>query len=103
AGPLAVRSSAPGEDGSARSFAGLFETVLGVCDEVTLLAAVERCITSGSSERVRAYTGETGARPVGIVVQAQIDAQVAGVCFTVDPSGRDGAVIVEAVAGRSEE
>ena len=99
AGPLAVRSSARGEDSARRSFAGLFETVLGVGDLERLDEAVARCIASGAAERVRAYSGVAEPLPVGVVVQSQVAARVAGVCFTVDPLGRDRAIVVEAVAG----
>ncbi len=99
-GPLAVRSSAPGEDSSERSFAGLFETVLDVRTVEGALQAAERCVASGSGERVRAYAG--GARPVGLVVQRLVAAREAGVCFTVDPTGRDAALLVEAVAGTGD-
>lgn len=100
AGPLAVRSSAVGEDSAARSFAGLFETVLDVRSVPAALDAAERCRASGSSERVRAYAGEAPA--VGVVFQSMVDARAAGVCFTLDPDGRDGAVRIEAVAGRGD-
>lgn len=102
AGPVVVRSSAPGEDGTQRSFAGLYETVLGVADETALLGAAARCIRSGASERVLAYAGTTAPRPVGLVIQRQVPARAAGVCFTVDPAGRDGAVVLEAVAGTGD-
>jgi len=102
AGPVAVRSSAPGEDSAALSFAGLFETVLGVTSEDDLFAAAARCIRSGAGERVRAYTQDHDPRPVGLVVQAQVRARCAGVCFTVDPAGKDSAVVVEAVPGTGE-
>ena len=36
---------------------------------------------------------------MGLVVQRQVEARTAGVCFTIDPTGQDGAVVVEAVAG----
>jgi phosphohistidine swiveling domain-containing protein len=100
AGPIAVRSSAVGEDADARSFAGLFETVLGVSDAAGLRDAVERCLASARSERVRAYAAETPA--MGLVVQALVLARAAGVCFTADPSGRDDAVLVEAVHGTGD-
>ncbi|PYQ50909.1 MAG: hypothetical protein DMF78_14505, partial [Acidobacteria bacterium] len=102
AGPVAVRSSAPGEDSAALSFAGVFETVLGVTSEDDLFAAAARCIRSGAGERVRAYTHTDDPRPVGLVVQAQVRARCAGVCFTVDPAGKDSAVVVEAVSGTGE-
>jgi pyruvate,water dikinase len=101
-GPVAVRSSAPGEDAAARSFAGLFETVLGVSTSDALFEAAARCIRSGAGERVRAYAGGDGAHPVGIVVQSQVKARAAGVCFTIDPAGKDGAVVVEAVRGTGD-
>ncbi len=100
-GPLAVRSSAVGEDSAERSFAGIFDTVLGVTDVDTALAAAGRCIASGHSERTRAYAGEDALR-VGLVVQSLVHARAAGVCFTKDPAGRDAAVVIEAVAGAGD-
>jgi pyruvate,water dikinase len=98
-GPVAVRSSAMGEDSEERSFAGMLETVLGVSDESGLLQAVGHCVASGASERVRAYTGVAAPLAVGVVVQSQVAARAAGVCFSVDPSGRDRAIVIEAISG----
>ncbi|MBI3272993.1 MAG: hypothetical protein HYZ53_28650 [Planctomycetes bacterium] len=115
-GPVAVRSSAVGEDGSGRSYAGLFDTVLGVSTVEAAVAAATRCAASGANERVRAYAAPTAAPtsaspsappastspvsiPVGLVVQSMVHARAAGVCFTRDPMGRDGASLVEAVPG----
>jgi pyruvate,water dikinase len=100
-GAVAVRSSAAGEDSADKSFAGLFETVLDVRTADDVLAAAERCIASGRAERVTAYAGGR-VLPVGLVVQRLVDARAAGVCFTVDPAGRDGAVVIEAVAGTGD-
>jgi phosphohistidine swiveling domain-containing protein len=100
AGPLAVRSSAVGEDSAERSFAGLFESVLDVRSADAALDAAGRCRSSASSERVRAYAGAAPA--VGVVFQSLVDARAAGVCFTLDPDGRDAAVRIEAVAGRGD-
>lgn len=99
-GLLAVRSSAVGEDGADRSFAGMFDTVLGVDGVEHALAAADRCIGSAVNARVLAYAEQL--RSVGIVVQRQIDARVAGVCFTTDPTGRDSALLIEAVPGPGE-
>jgi rifampicin phosphotransferase len=100
AGPLAVRSSALGEDSAERSFAGLFESVLDVRSAAEALDAAGRCQASASSERVRAYADAVPA--VGVVFQSLVDARAAGVCFTLDPDGRDAAVRIEAVPGRGD-
>lgn len=98
AGPVAVRSSAIGEDASDHSFAGLFESVLGATDIVDVFVAAERCIESRLTPRVLAYAA-CGVGPMGVVVQSQIRPRVAGVCFTIDPAGKDTAQVIEAVAG----
>ena len=51
AGSFAVRSSSPDEDLSAASFAGLYETVLGV-DAGSLKVAVRPCFRSCLDARV---------------------------------------------------
>ena len=50
-GPVAVRSSAIGEDSAEASFAGQYETVLDVEGEDALGRAIETCLGSLSSER----------------------------------------------------
>jgi phosphohistidine swiveling domain-containing protein len=100
-GPVAVRSSAVGEDSRERSFAGLLETRLRVRSAEDALEAVRACRASAASPRVLAYAGGERLR-VGVVVQQQIEARRAGVCFTKDPTGRDGAVVVEAVSGMGD-
>ncbi len=98
-GRAAVRSSAIGEDGHAKSFAGLFDTVLGVASAEAALVAAAACIASGNGARATSYAGASGPIPVGLVCQLQVEARSAGVCFTRDPSGKDGAIVIEAVAG----
>lgn len=98
-GPVAVRSSGSVEDGAERSYAGLFDSVLGVRTPEALLEAVARCVASGAGERVAAQRGEPGPVPVGVIVQRMIEPASAGVCFTRDPLGHDGALVLEAVGG----
>ena len=102
-GPVAVRSSGLHEDSAKRSFAGLFETTLGVSCERSALDAAARCIASGGSERVIAYAGAAGALPVGIVVQSMVAARCAGVVFTQDPEGRGPGLRLEAIEGTAED
>jgi len=83
-----VRSSAIGEDGEHQSFAGEFRTLLEV-DRAGLAAAIAAVRTS--------YAG----RPGGVVVQAMVPAEYAGVMFTEDPA-HAGRVLIEAVAGLGE-
>jgi rifampicin phosphotransferase len=59
-GPWAVRSSSTAEDSEQASFAGQFETVLGV-EADGLADAVRRVWRSAFSERVTVYGGEQGA------------------------------------------
>ena len=100
---LAVRSSAVGEDSAERSFAGLFETVLGAGTPKEALADAARCIASGRSTRVLEYAKGQSPLAVGVVVQTLVKARVAGVCFTRDPTGKDGAVVIEAVEGLGDK
>jgi len=94
--PLAVRSSAVDEDGSERSAAGQYETLLGVSAE-GLRAAVER-VRAGTG-RARAYGLRGG---VAVVIQREVAATRAGVAFSRDPVRRDGAVLVECALGGGE-
>ena len=97
-GPIAVRSSALGEDGDTRSFAGLFETRLGVNSAGEFWEAAGACVASGGSDRVLSYALREDPVPVGLIVMKMVPAVAAGVCFTRDPGG-SAALVVEAVAG----
>lgn len=96
-GPLAVRSSAVDEDGAEASFAGQHLTLLGVpsFDEVT--DALREVWWSANSDSAITYRQRVGlfTRPsVGVVVQALLDSETAGVMFTQNPvTGADERVI----------
>lgn len=100
---VVVRSSAPEEDGARRSYAGIFETVLGVSSATDALEAAGHCIASGDAPRLHAYSGPGEALSVGLVVQRQVGARCAGVCFTLDPSGCADATLIEAVSGLGDQ
>jgi len=103
---VAVRSSAQGEDGAEASFAGQYETVLGVADSHELRDAIDLCVASAATERAKSYQADTleGASvSMNIVVQRMVDAAVAGVVFTADPvSARRDLLVIDAVAGLGE-
>lgn len=105
-GPLAVRSSAVGEDGARSSFAGQFETVLGVApDADAVWRAIVRVWASAFDPRAEAYRRERGERagPMAVVVQRLVEPEAAGVAFSVDPVTGDGATaVVSAVYGLGE-
>lgn len=99
---LAVRSSSPSEDLQDLSFAGQYDTVLGVRGAEQLTDAVRLCWASASSERADAYRRERGLppAPMAVLVQRQVDAEAAGVAFTADPVTGDRTVtVVNAVTG----
>ena len=89
---FAVRSSALSEDSGETSFAGEFETVLGVQSEEEIYEAIHTVWRSRRSERVKSYSqihGLEGEHEIAVVVQSLVDSDMAGVLFTVDPvSGR---------------
>ena len=89
---FAVRSSSPDEDLAAASFAGGYETRLGVRPQ-ELDAAVRHCFASSLDERVLVYKQEHGfdvlSPQIAVVVQQQIDSDVAGVGFSLNPLTND--------------
>jgi phosphoenolpyruvate synthase/pyruvate phosphate dikinase len=94
--PLAVRSSAVGEDAADRSFAGQFETVLGVGAH-DLPGAIAH--VRGATARAAAY-GAAGQ--IAVVIQRQVPATRAGVAFSRDPVTGADEVLVECAAGAGE-
>jgi len=104
--PLAVRSSGVAEDLAGASFAGQYETVLGVRGQEALTTAVRRCWASAFGERVAEYRAAHGPRgPVGmaVLVQRLVPADAAGVAFTANPvTGERSEALVSAVQGLGE-
>jgi rifampicin phosphotransferase len=87
-GLFAVRSSSPEEDLDGASFAGGYETVLGV-RAAGFPEAIRRCFVSCLDERVFFYKKEHGfatndAR-IAVVVQVQVASEVSGVGFSLNP------------------
>ncbi|MFO7550862.1 MAG: PEP/pyruvate-binding domain-containing protein [Haliea sp.] len=104
--PVAVRSSALGEDGASASFAGQYDTVLNVTGMEDLQRAISQCIASTGSDHARHYQQKQldgASASMNVVVQNMVDARVAGVVFTVDPvSARRDLLVIDAVTGLGE-
>lgn len=84
---FAVRSSADAEDGSALSFAGLFETQLYI-DIDSLWKAIVEVQESTHSDRVREYVKKHGLpeiQHISIIVQKMVPSEVSGVAFGANP------------------
>ena len=97
-GPFAVRSSAIGEEGAVRSYAGVFESVLDV-DAADVPAATDQVLASARSVRAGTYDGVSPDQ-MAVVVQRMIQPAAAGVVLTADPiTGDRAATIVTAVRG----
>lgn len=101
---VAVRSSSTREDQDEASAAGLHESILHVQDEEAMLDAVRACWASVFSPRVLAYLRRVGIGDadavVGVVIQAMVPADVAGVLFTVNPlTGDAGEIVIDAAYG----
>jgi rifampicin phosphotransferase len=105
-GLLAVRSSAVGEDGGAASFAGQFETVLGVQPtEDAVWSAVRQVWASAFTPHALRYLREQGhdTARMAVVVQRLVEPQVSGVAFSLDPvTGERDRAVVSAVYGLGE-
>ncbi|MFF5538083.1 phosphoenolpyruvate synthase [Streptomyces cinerochromogenes] len=106
-GTVAVRSSGAEEDGELHSFAGQFDSFLGVrgLDDVT--DRVRRCWASAFSARSLLYRVQRGLPPgtggVAVIIQRMVAAERSGVLFTADPTtGRTDRHVVSAVFGLGE-
>jgi pyruvate,water dikinase len=89
---FAVRSSSPQEDLLGASFAGGYATCLGVRHE-GLLDAIRTCFASLFDERVIAYKAARGigleSPSMAVVIQEQINSEIAGVAFSLNPTNND--------------
>ena len=86
----AVRSSATLEDLGEASFAGQHDTVLGCVGLPAVVQAIRVCYASAWEDRAvayRRYHGITRDPAMAVIVQRMVQAQSAGVAFTLDPVG----------------
>lgn len=105
-GKVAVRSSASAEDSEAASYAGQQETYLNIEGAEAVRKAVIDCWASFFSERALFYRGEKGSLDdlrMAVVVQKMVDADKAGVAFSIHPvTRRKDRMLIEAVHGLGE-
>ncbi|MCL2301349.1 MAG: PEP-utilizing enzyme [Firmicutes bacterium] len=104
----AVRSSGTSEDLAGSSFAGQYDSYLNVRGIADLRAAIEKCAQSIHNDRVTAYAKRNGidiaTSKMAVIVQRMVQAQKAGVAFSIDcVNGQDKEIIIEAVSGLGEQ
>ena len=104
--PVVVRSSATDEDGSGASFAGVYNSYLGLVGVEEVIPAVQACCSALHSERAAGYRERMGSdakASMAVGVMLMVAAKSSGVAFTVDPvSGRDDRFVIEATWGFGE-
>jgi pyruvate, water dikinase len=103
--PVAVRSSAVGEDGEV-SFAGQYVSVLGV-DKAGLTQAYQQVVASKYGARALSYRMQHGLTdeetPMAVLVLPMVDALASGVLYSMDPSGANpDELTISAVWGLGE-
>jgi phosphohistidine swiveling domain-containing protein len=111
-GRIAVRSSLRGEDSLTASFAGQLDTVLNVEGEEDVINAVKKCFSSCFNWRLWKYMAEKKSigssgiysnLSMAVVIQRMVDAEAAGVAFSVDPVRGKENIIIEASRGLGDK
>ena len=95
--PVAVRSSALGEDSHEATFAGQQESFLWVRGLEQICDAVRDCWVSLYTARAISYRAKLGAvgseQAMGVTIQSMVDAEVSGVMFTCNPVSGDPSMV----------
>ena len=107
AGPLAIRSSAPQEDSSHASFAGIHASCLNVQGSAAVEQAIRSVWLSLWTPAAVAYRERIGlaheATAMAVLIMPLISAKASGIAFTCDPlTGRDDRLIIHAIDGLGE-
>lgn len=99
-----VRSSAIGEDSDENSFAGQLDSFLCGNNVQEIIQHIQLCWNSYEKENVKAYEAISNKKldGMGVVVQALIDPDYAGVIFTRSYL-KPNAILVEYVEGHGEK
>jgi len=104
---VAVRSSGTAEDLPGHSFAGQYDTYLGVADLAGCIEAIKKCWASLWTLRAYEYRERNGfdhlSINMAVIVQSLIKADTSGVMFTVDPvKNSRSSIVIEACFGLGE-
>ncbi len=105
--PVAVRSSAAGEDAATASFAGQYESYLGIIGAEAMIAVVRQAWSSLFVGRALSYRQQRQQHyretPMGVGVLRLVHARCAGVAFSVDPvSKKRDRFVIEGAWGWGE-
>ncbi len=103
--PVAVRSSAPGEDSASNSFAGLHDSFLNVSGTSEIIKHIKLVWASLYSDAALLYRKELGldiqTSRMAVVIQELVASDKSGIFFGLNPSGSNESVI-ESVYGLNQ-
>ena len=105
---VAVRSSGVHEDSAKASFAGAYDSFLGIRSEIDLWLAVRRCWCASWAPPAIDYARRMGIQPtadgMGVLLQRLVPADRAGVLFTADPrTGNPWRFVLHSVFGLARD
>lgn len=103
--PVAVRSSASGEDSADFSYAGQFVTLININSKNDLIAAIKTCFEAVNRKSSQSYAShfERAEIPMHVLVQRMIQSKFSGVFFSQDPRDEKSSWLVEVVRGQGEQ
>lgn len=103
--PVAVRSSAPGEDSAASSFAGLHDSFLNIIGANNIIKHIKLVWASIYSDAALLYRKELGldinTSQMAVILQELIPSDRSGIFFGMNPSNSNESVI-ESVYGLNQ-
>ncbi|WP_440951887.1 PEP/pyruvate-binding domain-containing protein [Methanococcoides sp. FTZ1] len=103
--PVVVRSSAPGEDSSKTSFAGIHESYVNVKGTDAILEHVKLVWASLWSDAAILYREELGLdledSSMAVIVQELVEGERSGIVFSRDPNNEEH-LVIESVFGLNE-
>lgn len=104
-GNVAIRSSGLGEDSKTQSWAGQYLTLLNVSSKVDPVMKSIKKIYLDADKITSDYMSKEKIKKIelGFLVQEQVEAKYAGVCFTKDPiTNNKDLIFIEVVEGLGE-